>query len=50
MEVTGTSEIPEGYDQASKLKAFDESKAGVKGIVDAGVSIVPRIFIKPPDP
>ena len=48
MEVNCTSEISEGYDRASELKAFDESKAGVKGLVDAGVSIVPRMFIKPP--
>ena len=25
------------YDRRSELKAFDESKAGVKGLVDAGV-------------
>ena len=28
-----------------ELKAFDDTKAGVKGLVDAGVSKVPRIFI-----
>ncbi|KAJ9700624.1 hypothetical protein PVL29_006098 [Vitis rotundifolia] len=37
------------YDRLSELKAFDETKAGVKGLVDAGVSQVPRIFIQPPD-
>ena len=47
MVVTSTSELPGDYDQASELKAFDESKAGVKGLVDAGVSQVPRIFIQP---
>ncbi|KAM4127308.1 hypothetical protein ACJW30_02G080200 [Castanea mollissima] len=33
------------YDRRSELKAFDESKAGVKGLVDAGVEKIPRIFI-----
>ena len=47
MEVSCTSEISEGYDRASGLKAFDEFKAGVKGLVDGDVSIVPRMFIKP---
>ncbi|XP_034686953.1 1-aminocyclopropane-1-carboxylate oxidase homolog 1-like [Vitis riparia] len=47
MVVTSTSELPGDYDRASELKAFDESKAGVKGLVDAGVSQVPRIFIQP---
>ena len=43
-------DLPEEvYDRASELKAFDESKAGVKGLVDDGVSKVPRMFIQPPD-
>ncbi|CAN4120489.1 unnamed protein product [Withania somnifera] len=32
----------------SELKAFDETKAGVKGLVDAGITKVPHIFILPP--
>ncbi|KAF3456036.1 hypothetical protein FNV43_RR00679 [Rhamnella rubrinervis] len=36
-------------DRASELKAFDETKAGVKGLVDAGVTKVPRIFHHPSD-
>ena len=44
-----THEFPEEeYARASEVKAFDESKAGVKGLVDAGVSKVPRLFIQPP--
>lgn len=31
------------------LKAFDDTKAGVKGLIDAGVTSLPRIFIRPPD-
>ncbi|KAK9142200.1 hypothetical protein Syun_011600 [Stephania yunnanensis] len=37
------------YDRLQELKAFDETKEGVKGLVDAGVTKVPRIFIQPPD-
>ncbi|KAI3469736.1 hypothetical protein Pfo_026399 [Paulownia fortunei] len=37
------------YDRKSELKAFDDTKAGVKGLVDAGVTRVPRIFIHPPE-
>ncbi|KAF5465980.1 hypothetical protein F2P56_015941 [Juglans regia] len=33
------------YDRRSELKAFDESKAGVKGLVDSGVAKIPRIFV-----
>ncbi|GAA0149165.1 oxidoreductase [Lithospermum erythrorhizon] len=39
----------EYYDRKSELIAFDETKAGVKGLVDAGVTTVPRIFIHPPE-
>lgn len=42
-------EFPQEYDRENELKAFDESKAGVKGLVDAGVSEVPRMFIHPPE-
>ncbi|RCV29001.1 hypothetical protein SETIT_5G448600v2 [Setaria italica] len=37
-------------DRLSQLKAFDDTKAGVKGLVDAGVAAVPPIFHHPPDP
>lgn len=39
----------EKYDRADALKVFDESKVGVKGLVDAGVTKIPRIFIRPHD-
>ena len=35
------------YDRETELKAFDETKAGVKGLVDAGVTEIPRIFHYP---
>lgn len=44
-----SSQNGSGYDRAKELKAFDDTKAGVKGIVDAGVVNIPRIFIRPPE-
>ncbi|XP_075098530.1 1-aminocyclopropane-1-carboxylate oxidase homolog [Nicotiana tabacum] len=35
------------YDKQSELKAFDDTKAGVKGLIDVGITKVPRIFIHP---
>uniref|UniRef100_M1CNG3 E8 protein homolog n=1 Tax=Solanum tuberosum TaxID=4113 RepID=M1CNG3_SOLTU len=40
--------IQNSYDKMSDLKAFNDTKAGVKGLVDAGINRVPRIFILPP--
>lgn len=37
------------YDRIIELKAFDETKSGVKGLVDAGITKVPQIFIQPTD-
>ncbi|PRQ36490.1 putative non-heme dioxygenase domain, isopenicillin N synthase [Rosa chinensis] len=31
-------------DRTSELKAFDDTKAGVNGLLDAGVTTIPRIF------
>ncbi|XP_071726340.1 1-aminocyclopropane-1-carboxylate oxidase homolog 1-like [Rutidosis leptorrhynchoides] len=39
-------------DRTKKLKAFDDTKSGVKGLIDAaagGVVDIPTIFIRPPD-
>ncbi|KAJ0093391.1 hypothetical protein Patl1_25154 [Pistacia atlantica] len=40
---------PSDYDRAKELKSFDDTKAGVKGLVDAGIVKIPRIFIRPDD-
>ncbi|KAK9153153.1 hypothetical protein Sjap_000633 [Stephania japonica] len=37
------------YDRAQEVKAFDDTKGGVKGLVEAGITRVPRIFVTPPD-
>ncbi|CAM0148997.1 unnamed protein product [Urochloa decumbens] len=39
---------PGGYDRRRELQAFDDTKAGVKGLVDAGVTSIPAIFRHPP--
>lgn len=53
MTNTGAGESVTGnsvnYDRLQELKAFDESKAGVKGLVDAGTTKIPRIFVRPPE-
>ncbi|KAG5588106.1 hypothetical protein H5410_048540 [Solanum commersonii] len=33
------------YDRKSEVHAFDDSKTGVKGLLDAGVTKLPRIFL-----
>lgn len=38
-----------GEDRLKALKKFDESKKGVKGLVDSGLTSIPSIFIQPPE-
>ncbi|KAK9150687.1 hypothetical protein Syun_008996 [Stephania yunnanensis] len=42
----GFTETPPNYDRKPELEAFDDTKTGVKGLVDAGLTRVPRIFIR----
>ncbi|KAH0702348.1 hypothetical protein KY290_017635 [Solanum tuberosum] len=42
------SKVEQSYDRMSELKAFDDTKADVKGLVDSGITKVPQIFILPP--
>lgn len=46
-EIAGTMEL--NPDRLGELKAFDDTKAGVKGLVDEGVAKIPRLFHHPPD-
>jgi hypothetical protein len=39
---------PISYDRDSEIKAFDETKLGVKGLIDAGITKIPQFFIQPP--
>lgn len=44
-----TNGFQTAQDRLQELKAFDDTKTGVKGLVDAGVESLPKIFIRPPD-
>ncbi|KAK4264067.1 hypothetical protein QN277_029406 [Acacia crassicarpa] len=37
------------YDRTKAVKDFDESKVGVKGLVDSGISTIPPFFVFPPE-
>ncbi|CAI9118251.1 OLC1v1019788C1 [Oldenlandia corymbosa var. corymbosa] len=37
--------MPDNFDRQSHLKAFDETKAGVKGLFDSGIKKIPPIFV-----
>lgn len=46
MSLSGLSpDTSAGYDRTKDLKAFYDTKAGVKGLVDAGIRNIPEIFI-----
>ncbi|KAL2530793.1 1-aminocyclopropane-1-carboxylate oxidase-like protein 1 [Forsythia ovata] len=42
-------ESAENKDRLKELKAFGETKSGVKGLVDSGISKIPKLFIRPHD-
>ncbi|CAL5046704.1 unnamed protein product [Urochloa decumbens] len=48
MSAADGAATPGGYDRRRELQAFDDTKAGVKGLVDAGVTSIPAIFRHPP--
>jgi hypothetical protein len=37
------------YDRLKAVKQFDETKTGVKGLIDSGIKTIPSIFIHPPE-
>ena len=41
------SETSVDYNRIKELKEFDDTKAGVKGLVDAGIVSIPKMFIRP---
>ena len=49
MECYNSDKIPVGklsdYDRKTKLKFFDDSKLGVKGLLDVGIIKIPQMFI-----
>ena len=48
MVITSSSELEaasdSNYDRNAEVKAFDESKTGVKGLLESGVTKMPRMF------
>lgn len=42
-----SSGVGQRYDRIEMLKAFDETKAGVKGLTDSGLLKLPKIFVRP---
>ncbi|XP_038697199.1 1-aminocyclopropane-1-carboxylate oxidase homolog 1-like [Tripterygium wilfordii] len=49
MAATAMSADSKPYDRLKDIEAFVESKAGVKGLVDSGITSIPPFFIHPPD-
>ncbi|MBA0801386.1 hypothetical protein Gohar_011756 [Gossypium harknessii] len=41
------TETSVNYDRTKELKQFDDTKTGVKGLVDSGILNVPKIFVRP---
>ncbi|XWS08809.1 hypothetical protein CRYUN_Cryun40dG0032500 [Craigia yunnanensis] len=41
------SETSVDYNRIKELKEFDDTKAGVKGLFDAGIVSIPKMFIRP---
>ncbi|KAH7845179.1 hypothetical protein Vadar_012574 [Vaccinium darrowii] len=37
------------YDWAKQVKEFEDTKAGVKGLVDSGTTTLPRFLVHPPE-
>ncbi|XP_057481823.1 1-aminocyclopropane-1-carboxylate oxidase homolog 6-like [Actinidia eriantha] len=37
------------YDRLKEVKQFDDSKIGVKGLLDSGLTSIPRFFCHPPE-
>ncbi|KAJ4710057.1 1-aminocyclopropane-1-carboxylate oxidase-like 1-like [Melia azedarach] len=37
------------FDRSQEIKKFDDSKLGVKGLVDSGITSIPQIFVHPPE-
>lgn len=46
---TTTTTSPAPYDRTKAVKDFDETKAGVKGLIDSGIKTIPSFFVHPPE-
>ncbi|XP_061983890.1 1-aminocyclopropane-1-carboxylate oxidase homolog 3-like isoform X1 [Populus nigra] len=46
MVITSSAGVQESnYDKESQIKAFDDTRAGVKGLIDNGITKIPKIFV-----
>mgnify|MGYP001794666255 CR=1 FL=1 len=43
------NQTEENYDREKEVNEFEQTKLGVKGLVDSGITQVPRIFHHPPE-
>ncbi|KAI3888065.1 hypothetical protein MKX03_027357 [Papaver bracteatum] len=43
------SVVEEIYDRSKEIKDFDDSKLGVKGLLDSGITSIPQFFIHAPE-
>ncbi|KAG5588128.1 hypothetical protein H5410_048562 [Solanum commersonii] len=48
-QINSQAKLAMDYDRSKEIKAFDDTKAGVKGLVDDGIVEIPRMFIRPID-
>lgn len=39
--------VSDSYDRAAEVSRFEASKLGVKGLVDSGITTIPRFFVHP---
>lgn len=46
---TASSTSDQDYDRTKAVKEFDDSKIGVKGLVDSGIDSIPSFFHHPPE-
>ncbi|XWS59430.1 hypothetical protein CRYUN_Cryun08bG0121100 [Craigia yunnanensis] len=49
MAAASSDVITSNYDRMIDIKEFDQSKFGVKGLIDSGIASIPKIFIQPPE-
>lgn len=49
MDVLDMKASPVSSVREKELRAMDDTKLGVKGLVDAGISNIPGIFVRPAD-
>lgn len=47
--VSAVSNSTPPFDRAKAVKEFDESKTGVKGLIDSGIKTIPSFFVHPPE-